>query len=118
MQVTYDASMPDTCRIIDNVPGAVDEYGNPTMTWTWRSVDVACGLDMRNSYEVLASTQVLVYDARLRLPHDTVVSNLCRIAVWKRYGVMLDTSLIFEAIGPPRQGAAGVQIDLKTVTSV
>ena len=117
MQATFDASMPDTCHIVTRTPGPVDDYGNPTVTWTEGTTDVACGLDMRNSYEVLASTQVLVYDARLRLPIATVITNLDRIKITKRYGATLATALLYEVIGPPRQGPSGIVVDLRTATS-
>jgi hypothetical protein len=116
MQAANLSAMWDTCHIMTRVAGAVDDYGHPAITWTESITDTPCGLDLRNSYEVLGSTQVLVFDARARLPFGTIVTNLDRIKVTARYGVALGTALLFEIVGPPRQGPSGVQVDLKTAT--
>jgi hypothetical protein len=117
MQAANTSAMWDTCCIVSRTAGLLDEFGNPADVWT-EGADLACGLDMRTSYEVLQGTQVPVRAPRLRLPFGTVVTNLDRIKITKRYGVTLAAPLMYEIIGPPRQGPVGVQIDLKTATSV
>jgi len=116
MQDANEAAMWDTCRLVVRVTGAVDAYGHPAEMWAEGATDVACGLDLRSSYEVLRGTQVPRYDARLRLPIDTEITNVDRVKVTHRHGVALATPLVFEFIGQPRRGPQGLLVELKTLT--
>jgi head-tail adaptor len=115
MQDANEAAMWDTCRLVTRVTGAVDDYGQPTEMWA-EGVAVACGLDQRSSYEVLRGTQVWRFDARLRLPIATELTNADRIKVTHRYGVALTVPLVFEVIGAVRRGPQGLLVEMKTLS--
>jgi hypothetical protein len=61
-------------------------------------------------------TEVVLTDAVLRLPIDSVVTNVDRVQVTHRYGEMLLTPWTFAVIGMPRRGPSGLLLNLRLVT--
>lgn len=116
MQDANESAMWDTCYLVTRLAGALDAYGIPEEQWVQAASSTVCGLDLRSSREVLYNSTVWLYDARLRLPIDTDITNLDRIKVTHRHGVELDTPLVFEIIGQPRRGPQGLLLELKTLT--
>jgi hypothetical protein len=54
-------------------------------------------------------------DAGVRLPSNSVVTELDRIKITHRYGTALQTPLVFEIISPIKQGPTGIVLDLQTL---
>jgi hypothetical protein len=106
--------MMDTCILLA-YSAAQDDYGNASPTWTAGN-PIACGLDPTAQSEVMQGTQVVVSDAELRLPIDTVVSNLDRVEITHRHGEELDTHQFVEVIGDPERGASGLVLKLRFAT--
>jgi hypothetical protein len=116
MQDANEAAMWDTCHLVTRSEPAPNAYGEIVPQWIENFTDMACGLDQRSSYEVLRETQTWMFDAQLRLPIATVITNVDRIKITKRHGVTLTTALVYEIIGQPRRGPSGLRLELKTVT--
>jgi head-tail adaptor len=116
MAATQKSAMMDTCTLLVRSTSGVDEYGLPIVSWV-DGETLRCGLDMRASREML-NAEAHVYDARLRLPIDTRVSNVDRVRITDRFGELLHAPMYFDFIGEPRWGPSGIVIDLRTVTNV
>jgi len=106
--------MHDTCILRTRISGAVDEFNVPQQSWQ-TSAPLDCGLTLARSRELMPGTEVPIYDARLRLAHDTELTSFDRIRVTHRYGEHLLVPLEFEVVGEPRLGPSGLVLDLRTV---
>jgi hypothetical protein len=115
MRDTQDSAMMDTCILGARVELAFDEYGMPVVGWSW-SDPLVCGLNPTKYIEVMDGTEVVLTDAVLRLPIDSVVTNVDRVQVTHRYGEMLLTPWTFAVIGVPRRGPSGLLLNLRLVT--
>lgn len=121
MQAAQEAGMMDVGVILHHVDGATDAYGIPVDTWVEGSVTV-CGYDGRRHIETgvpggTGATQVALTDGRLRLPIDADVSTLDRFRLTERFGVMLETPILYEFIGETRRGPSGLLVDVRLVVS-
>ena len=92
-----------------------DEYGMSIHEWA-EDAELACGYDAKAIKEVMVGTQVVLTDARLRLPIGTVVDNRDRFRVTRRFGEILANPPTYEILGEPRQGPSGLLLDLRLVT--
>lgn len=116
LQVAQEAAMMDTCIVTRRSTNSIDPYGMPQATWTDGS-PIACGLNASANREVMDGAQVVVTDAVLRLPIDTVIGAEDRVTVTRRFGVALATPLYFELIGEPMRGPSGLRVNLRTRTN-
>lgn len=115
MQGAQAQAMMDQCDLLIKFKtDRIDEYGHPISEWV-TAATLACGLDLRASREMI-NAEAYVYDARLRLPIDTLITRIDRVRVTHRYGVLLETALDFDLVGEPRRGPSGLLMDLRTVT--
>ena len=113
MQGTQEEGMMDTCDLLEHVTtDREDEYGKPVEEWVARS-GIACGLDLRSSEEV-RNAEADLWDARLRLPIDTEVSRVDRVVITHRFGVLLETPMLFQMEGEADRGPSGLILKLKT----
>ena len=113
MQETQDEAMQDYCELLIRTERAVDEYGMPVEQWvTGAALD--CGLENTRSSE-WRNGEPPDFDARLRLPIDTDVSNVDRVRITERFGVMLETPILFALTGKTKRGPSGLVVDLKVV---
>jgi hypothetical protein len=115
MRDTQDSAMMDTCQLGERVELSHDAYGMPVVGWSW-SDPVVCGLNPTKYVEVMDGTEVVLTDAVLRLPIDSVVTNVDRVRVTHRYGEMLVAPWTFAVIGMPRRGPSGLLLNLRLVT--
>ena len=115
MQDTQSSSMFDRCDLLVRDASDMDAYGMPVVTWLDAGVS-PCGLDLRVSREIL-NAEAHVYDARLRLPFGTQISNIDRVRITHLYGNLVSTPLAFDLIGDVRQGPSGIVVDLRSVTN-
>ena len=114
MQATQESAMMDTCIVLEYSAGAADEYGFPDPAWNGGS-SYDCGLDGGERRELLDETQVIEYDAVLRLPIDAEISQVDRIRITHRFGVELDTAVDYEIVSEPRRGPSGLLVELRKV---
>jgi hypothetical protein len=121
MQTTQESAMMDTCIILRCTDGCADEYGMPITAWV-EGAAIVCGYDGRRHVEAgipagTPATQVALTDGRVRLPIETDISNLDRIELTHRFGVLLPEPALFEISGDPRRGPSGLLVDVRRVTS-
>jgi head-tail adaptor len=113
MQNAQETGMMDTCELICRGETGQDEYGQPVENWV-AGATLACGLDNRASSEY-RNAEAAVFDARLRLPIETDVSNVDRVRITHRFGILLETPLEFQLTGKTRRGPSGLLVDLRSV---
>lgn len=121
MQGAQEGAMQDQGAILHYVAGVTDEYGMPVSVWVEGPV-TECGYDGQRRQEAgvpagTPDTQVELTDGRLRLPIDTTISRLDRFELTQRFGVMLETPVVFELMGEPRRGPSGLLVDVRRVTN-
>jgi hypothetical protein len=117
MQAAAETVMMDTCDLLArDETDRKDEYGYPVAEWVEEYSLLACGLDLRASRELL-NAETPLYDARLRVPIDTDVSQVDRVRITHRFGEMLSEALLFELIGLPRRGPSGLLLELRYVSN-
>lgn len=116
LQQAQENGMFDTCIIARYAAGGVDDYGKLAPVWT-DGASTACGLAPNKHNEVMAGAQVVLSDAVLRLPIDTVIGARDRVTVTHRFGVALGTALVYELLGEPMRGPSGLRINLRTLTN-
>ena len=114
LQAAQDAHMMDACTIDAYSTGAADAYGNPSDSWASGS-EMDCGFEQAKPREIMGTTRVPEWDARLRLPIETSVDPRDRITVTKRHGVAV-TPVTYEILGSPRRGPSGLVVDLVRIT--
>jgi hypothetical protein len=115
LRSAQQAAMMDTVvRLVYREP-AVNEYGMAIGEWA-DDAELACGYDGKAIKEVMVGTQVVLTDARLRLPIGTTLDNRDRFRVTNRFGEILANPPTYEILGEPRQGPSGLLLDLRLVT--
>jgi hypothetical protein len=72
-----------------------------------------CGLDDTASEEMI-NAEAHVFDAQLRLPIDTEISNVDRVNITHRFGVMLETPIEYELLGEAMRGPSGLVVNLRS----
>lgn len=115
MRATQDSAMMDTCLLGERVELSRDVYGMPVVGWSWGD-PVICGLNPVKHVEIMDGTEVVLTDAVLRLPIDTVITHVDRVQITRRYGETLITPWVFACIGMPRRGPSGLLLNLRLVT--
>ena len=114
MRATQEAHMMDACHLLGYAAGALDDYGKPVVTYGNDLAEIPCGYSSK-SREVMVNAQVVLTDAVVRLPIDTVIDARDRIQVIRRHGGAI-TPQTFEIIGEPQRGPSGLVLDLRLVT--
>lgn len=118
MQVTQQAHMMDTCRLLTFGTGPVDEYGVTRPLYT-EGGDLACGFYFGSGRRAEATgSQVPLSDAVLRLPLGTAIKQTDRVRLIARFGIALTIPENFEVVGQPMQGPSGLTVRINRVTTV
>ena len=113
MREAQDGHMLDTGNV-QPVTLEIDSFGQQTKTYSTNSTSIACGLDMRTGSERHGVDKVLIdYDATVRLPIGTSVTEQDRFRVTKRFGEILSTALVFDIIAPIQRGPSGIRLLLR-----
>lgn len=113
MRKTQEAHMFDICELLKKSTSGVDQYGMPYSSFIVNGIS-ACGLNTTASKEI-TNGEIPVYDARLRLPRDTNISNIDRIRITHRFGKLLDTPIEYEILGSPMNGPTGMVLNLRSI---
>lgn len=113
MRTTQNLYMQDRCKIGVYTAGTTDEYGQDSAPTYPPGSEIVCGLDMRPGFERHgAELTSIQYDATLRLPIATALTEKDRITVTKRYGEDT-TDIVFEVSAPVQRGPSGLRVLLK-----
>lgn len=102
--------MQDRCRI-GAYRSTLDGYNNPVAEYVYGEL-TACGLQLVRPDEVQGSGEVPEIGVELRLPLGTTLDTKDRIMVTHRYGEALETSQIYEVVGPVKRGPSGLVVRL------
>ena len=113
MQTAQEDAMQDVCELLIRTERAVDEYGMPTVQWVVGQT-VACGLSTKSSGEN-RNAEAPEYDAQLRLPISTDISNIDRVHITERFHQMLNVPLEFALTGRTIRGPSGLLVNLKVI---
>jgi hypothetical protein len=113
MRATQDLYMQDRCKIGVYTPGTTDEYGQDSNPTYPLGSEIPCGLDMRPGFERYGQELTSInFDATLRLPLATALTEKDRVTVTKRYNE--DTAdITFEVAAPIQRGPSGLRVLLK-----
>jgi hypothetical protein len=123
MRAVQESAMQDTA--IHLIRTATDStFGDETVTYE-DGETYACGFDptggddrdLNASGRSATETEVVISDARLRLPLEALpaISPHDRFRVTHRYGEALDTPQTFDVLGYPQPGPSGVLVELRRV---
>ena len=111
MQEAQEGHMMDTCILVQVIDSDdVDSMGHPLTGDV--ETESECGLDQTASKEWL-NAEARVYDAKIRLPIDTDISNVDHLRITKRFGVAVD-ELRYEFLGDPMRGPSGLVSNLRS----
>jgi hypothetical protein len=110
MQTAAGESMMDVCVIMSAIE-TKDALNQAVKTWSDGKPQV-CGLDMTGGQKTGPGGMIaLTWDASLRLPKGTSVSQANRIKMLERYGQPMD-ELVYEIMAV-REGPSGLFLRLK-----
>ena len=109
--------MQDMCSILAYTAGTANEYNEQDApTYPVQSV-IACGLEMKSGSEKWQADMTPInYDATLRLPIGTQITELDRVEITSRYAEFPD-ALTFEIVSPIQRGASGIRLLLRKVVT-
>lgn len=109
--------MQDQCQLLTRSTPSDDDYGLPEETFTAGAL-YDCGFDPSARDEAMDETEVVMMDAKMRLPLSAQgdFSNVDRWKITKRFGATLSSQPIYKIIGDPERGPSGLVLNLKLVT--
>jgi len=117
MQAAQIAAMMDCCDILRFANAGADGYGKPGRTWVKAYEDVACGFGYPAPRESMGLAQAEHLEAKLRLALGTDITNLDRVTITERFGVIEADPVTYEIGGPIEQGPSGIIVWLRRVTN-
>jgi hypothetical protein len=109
---TASESFNGKCKVLTPTV-STDSLGDIINTWT-TGIEVACGLQFIGGKEVKGEMTVLPFDAKLRLPFNTVVESNCKILMTEY--LLSPYAETFEIVSEPRYGVSCITLDLKKVS--
>lgn len=115
LQTHADESMWDTCELLTYDDNAVNVYGVPEPMYVSAGTS-ECGFYTPRYWEAMQGSQVPVFDAILRLPIDTVISNVDRVRITHRHGVEQTNQQTYELVGEAAKGPSALVVKLRLVT--
>lgn len=116
MRENYDASLMDTCEILDVTEESWDSPESVSVVTT-----VACGFEPMSGREVMGRTEVEEPDGRARfsIDNEAYLTKNRRVRVTHRYGEAwgIDADRrTYDIVSVPQRGPAGVVVDLELTT--
>ena len=116
MRLAHTDRLQDSCYL-QNLTATPDGYGDPVRSWADTGLEIDCGLEMKTGSERRDSDKTVVtYDAILRLPVTTTVTELQRVRVTKRHGETI-TAIAFQIVSPVQRGPSGIRLLLQKVST-
>lgn len=116
MRDTQDSAMMDECQRQVYGAGAAGSYGTPSASGWTPGATLICGFKPFSRKEEMEGTQVVIVDAEMRLPIDTVLDNRDRLKLTKRHGEAISPQPLYEIIGEAERGPSGLRLRLGLVT--
>lgn len=116
MQVTANAAMLDTCRILPYVAGTKDGYNRPGISYGTPGPVTPCTVlaEAPSEYQTYGQ-QTPRATLRIRLPLGTAVSNQDRIHLMMRFGHYSEPLAVYQVIGQPEQMIDAVEVPVEMV---
>jgi hypothetical protein len=108
--------MMDTCQRQAYGAGVSGSYGTPSASGWTPGATLICGFKPFSLKEEMEGTQVVIVDAEMRLPIDTVLDNRDRLKLLTRHGETVSPQPMYEIIGEPERGPSGLVLRLRKVT--
>lgn len=87
--MSYASLLIQICTIEYFTEGALDDYGNPTLTWHVRYTDEACRLVASSGREIKVGAEIVVADYNLFLGDITITEQDRVVIGGKAYEVLL-----------------------------
>lgn len=116
MRSAHTDRLQDECYV-QALTETPNTFGEVVNSWADSGAAIACGLDMRPGSETRGINKTVVqYDAVLRLPVTSTVTETQRIRVTKRYAETLGTAIVFDILSPIQRGPSGFRILLNKVS--
>lgn len=108
--MSLESLLTQTVTVLDRSEGAVDDYGNPVVTFS-SGTDYLARLEQTAGTEITSGRETLVADWTLYLPPDAEIHGGSRV---------LADGVTFEVIGPPAKqrtprGVHHIQANLRHV---
>jgi hypothetical protein len=113
-------TMNDKCIISRYMPDAVDDFNVAEDNWQDDVEDTICGFKIVTNQEAMEDAEVVMIDAELRLPFDTVFDRRDKIRLTYRLGefVHADNQETFRIVGQPIHGHCALKLKLVKDTEV
>lgn len=110
----WDGTLLDRCRIAvySSTP---DAFNNETASYAVGG-ETACMFNPTETREVQEGGMVIITEAQLRIPGDTVIAGNDRILITQRNGTAISPAPNYEIVGEPKLTLAGLVLDLVLVT--
>lgn len=117
MQQTQQDHMMDTCKILAYSETEDESTNRPIRRYT-AGDPLACSFDATKQDEVQVEGEVIITDARIRLPIDTELDSRDLIQMTHRFGTALADPVLetYEIIGNPTQRASALRCFVRLVT--
>jgi hypothetical protein len=119
MRDTQEAFMSDACQI-GTVTTSQNDMGELVADEPSYGAEIPCGLQMTGGLQSAerrtADGTIVNADAKLRLPHDAVISVTNVVKITKRHGTAI-TPMVYEVMGVPAVGPSGIVCYLLAVTT-
>lgn len=113
--------MLDMCVILTYAEGTLNEFNEADAPTFTESAPVECGLEMVSDMRSTArrfneEMTVIQYDAVLRLPLHTPITEKDHIRIVARFGEMHNT-LDYEIVSPIQRGPSGIRFLMRKVVT-
>lgn len=120
MRVAAETSMFDRCVIGRWLPDGVDELNRPKYNWQDENEFTECGFKVVRNKEAMDGAEIVMVDAELRLPFDTVLDRRDRIRLTHRLGEFLlaERQPTYKIVGDPMHGHGAIKVSLVLETEV
>ena len=117
MRDTQKEHMPDAGRVLVYTDGIVNEYNEQDAPTYPPAAPIICGLNIGAGSERKDKDMTVInYDAAIRVPLLTPVSELDRFEVVSRFGELIDP-LIYEIVSPPQRGPTAIRLLLRKIVT-
>ena len=114
MRDDAETSMFDRCVIGRWQPDEVDEFNRPKKNWQDEDEFTECGFKIVRNKEAMDDAEIVMVDAELRLPFDTIIDRRDRIRLTHRLGEFLlaERQPTYKIVGQPVHGHSGIKVSL------
>ena len=117
MRDTQTGHMLDLCVIMAFTPGAANEYNEDDAFTYVDSAPLECGLNMNPGTRTFGEEMTVIrYDAIVRLPLHTPMTEKDHIRVIARFGEFTDGQE-WEIVSPIDRGPSGIRVYLRRVVT-